>query len=98
MVGDPATGVLHGGVVTALLDTCGGASVMAHPAAAGADRDDRPPHRLYAAGAAGPAALARAECYRMTRTVAFIRGFAYTETPDDPVATAAGAFTVERAG
>ena len=34
----------------------------------------------------------------MTRSVAFVRGFAYVETPDEPVAAASGAFTVERAG
>ena len=91
-VGDPETGVIAGGVVTALLDqACGYAvwsSLESFTSIATLDlridymRPARPREALQA----------RAECYKLGRSIAFVRGLAFEDDPNDPVAAAQGAF------
>jgi uncharacterized protein (TIGR00369 family) len=93
LVGDPRTGVIASGVVTTLLDnTCGVAAFAAlkEPSAT-ATLDLRIDYMRPAKK--GQTIRASAHCYRMTKTVAFVRAFAFdSEDESDPVAAAQAAF------
>jgi uncharacterized protein (TIGR00369 family) len=92
LVGNPETGVLHGGAITSLMDACCGAAVfmkLSEPVPI-ATLDLRIDYLRPAA--AGREVMAHATCFRLTRNVAFVRGVAYHDDEADPIAAAAGAF------
>jgi uncharacterized protein (TIGR00369 family) len=93
-VGDTGTGVLHGGVVTAMLDeTCGMAVQLALDGTrAIATLDLRIDYQKPATP--GLDIKAHSVCYRVTRSIAFVRATAYQDSEDDPVATATACFMV----
>ena len=92
LVGNPDTGTLHGGAITALLDGCSGAAVFAAltepvPIATLDLRIDylRPAEP-------GKSVIGKATCYKLTRNVAFTRAVAYQDDPADVIAHSVGTF------
>ncbi len=98
LIGDPDTGVLAGGLVTAMLDHVGGLAVWValgqyRPIATLDLRVD-----YMRAARPGADIVAEARCYRLTKTIAFVRAWAFEDSPDDPVAASQAAYVVDSDG
>src|SRR6202011_1060060 len=93
-VGDTERGVLHGGVVTAMLDeSCGMAVDLALDGTrAIATLDLRIDYQKPAI--AGLDLRAHSVCTRVARSIAFVHSTAYQVSEDDPVATATACFMI----
>jgi len=92
LVGDPETGVLASGPIISLLDNTTSMSVWTR---ANAFRPQVTLDlRIDYVRAATPhkPVFARAECYQLRRSMAFVRGIAHDGDITDPVAHAAGIF------
>ena len=94
LIGNAESQVIASGVVTALLDNGCGMAMWDRmnefkPIATLDLRIDymRP-------AKPGLNVLVTAKCYKLTRTIGFVRAFAYDATPDDPVAAAQAAFII----
>lgn len=92
LVGNPETGVVHGGLVTTMLDSACGIAVMLRTGRTNdiATLDLRIDYMRPAAS--GKDIYAHAECFKVTASIAFVRGVAYEVDRNDPVATCAAAF------
>ena len=90
--GNPVNGVLHGGIITTLIDTAAGMCIYARlkkymPIATLDLRID-----YLKPATPGEDVFTRATCYRTTKQIAFVRAIAYHSDPEDPIANAVGTF------
>src|ERR1700749_1974874 len=92
LVGNPETGVVHGGVVTAMLDqACGMAIGSALDTPMGmATLDLRIDYMKPATSRED--ILIESECLKITHEIAFARARAFHVSIDDPIAIATGTF------
>jgi len=96
-IGDVASGVIASGPVLTLLDQATSGAVWLR-------RGGFLPHvtldlRVDCLRAATPerTVIGRGECYRLTESIAFVRGLAHDGDPGDPIAHVAGTFMATQA-
>lgn len=92
LIGDPKTGVIHGGAVTTLLDQTAGLAAIAGFDELRAVATLSLTIDYMRAAKPGETIIASAECYKATRHVAFVRGVAHEGDEDNPVATCQATF------
>ena len=94
LVGDPDTDVIHGGAITALLDNAAGFVVRPADVDRGEVGIATLDLRIDYMGPATPGrdVIARATCFKRTRSIAFVRARAFHESFDDPIATCTATF------
>lgn len=92
LVSDATSGILASGPIVSLMDTVAGFAVwvrrgaFARQATLDLRLDYLRPSRV------GQTVIGRAECYRLTRRVAFVRGVAHDGDAADPIAHLAGTY------
>ena len=98
LLADPDHGILASGPIYSLMDNVAGFAAIL-------GRGAFEPHATLdlrldylRAPAIGATITGRAECYRMTRQIAFVRGAAHDGDPDKPIAHVAGTFMFTGAG
>jgi uncharacterized protein (TIGR00369 family) len=92
LIGDPASGVIASGPILALMDMATSIGVWLRLGAfhAHATLDLRVDYLRPATP--GRTVIGRGECYRITRSIAFVRGQAHDGDAGDPLAHVAGTF------
>jgi uncharacterized protein (TIGR00369 family) len=94
LVGDPDTGIIHGGVITAAMDNASGWCTRLNSDFVEGQSMATLDLRIDYMKPATPHKdlMVRAECYKMTRNIAFVRATAFQEDLLDPVATSVASF------
>jgi len=92
LVGNVDTGVIASGPILSMMDMATSLSVWlrANAFVAHATLDLRVDYLRPATP--GKTVVGRGECYRLTRSIAFVRGQAHDGDPSDPLAHVAGTF------
>ena len=94
LAGSATTGVLHGGVITTVIDSaCGVSVITALGKRMGIATLDLRIDYLKPARP-GEAVTAAAHCYKVTRNICFVRALAYHVDRDDPIANCAASFMI----